>query len=70
MSDDKTLALHVLISKAMEMGYNTLDLAMLVIAALVIYAASRVPVKDAPAKKLGFRSKIKQKAQPDSYSLK
>jgi hypothetical protein len=54
----------------MEMGYNTLDLAMLLVVALVILAASRVPVKDAPAKKLRFRSNIKQKDHPNSYSLK
>jgi hypothetical protein len=54
----------------MEMGYNTLDLAMLLIVAFVIFAASRVPVKDAPAKKLGLRSDIKQEDHPNSYSLK
>lgn len=41
----------------MEMGYNTLDLAMLAIAPTVIYAASRVPVKDAPAKKVGIKAR-------------
>jgi len=54
----------------MEMGYNTLDLAMLLIVALVIYAASRVPVKDAPAKRFGLRSKMRQKGHRNSYSLK
>jgi hypothetical protein len=54
----------------MEMGYNTLDLAMLLVVALVILAASRVPVKDASAKKLRLRSNIKQKDHPNSYSLK
>ncbi|WP_374948797.1 hypothetical protein [Mucilaginibacter sp.] len=52
----------------MEMSYNTIDLAMLAIAAVVIYAASRVPVKDAPPKKL--RSKQKHRGQHNSYSLK
>jgi hypothetical protein len=54
----------------MEMGYNTLDLAMLMIVAFVIFMASRVPVKDAPAKKFGLRSKMKQKDHRNSYSLK
>ena len=52
----------------MEMGYNTLDLAMLVIAVVVLFMASRVPVKDAPAKKFGLKSK--QEDHPNSYSLK
>jgi hypothetical protein len=54
----------------MEMGYNTLDLAMLLIVAFVIFVASRIPVTDTPAKKLGLRSNIKQEDQPNSYSLK
>ena len=53
----------------MEMGYNTLDLAMLVIA-VIIYAASRVPVRDAPVKKLGSKSRNKQESGDNSYSLK
>jgi hypothetical protein len=52
----------------MEIGYNTLDLAMLVIVAFVLFIASRVPVKDAPAKKFGLRSK--QEDHGNSYSLK
>ena len=43
----------------MEMGYNTLDLAMLVIASIVIYAASRVPV-NAPEKKKALRPRLKK----------
>jgi hypothetical protein len=54
----------------MEMGYNTLDLAMLLIVAFVMFAASRIPVKDAPAKKLGLRSNLKKKDHRNSYSLK
>jgi hypothetical protein len=37
--------------KQMEMGYTSLDLAMLLIAAFVIWAASRVPVKHADTQK-------------------
>ncbi|MDB5001312.1 MAG: hypothetical protein JWR76_2389 [Mucilaginibacter sp.] len=58
------------ITNIMQMGYNTLDLAMLLIVAFVIFVATRVPVKDAPAKKLGLRSDIKQEDHPNSYSLK
>jgi hypothetical protein len=51
------------------MGYNTLDLVMFVIVAFILFIASRVPVKDAPAKKVGLRSDM-QKNHPNSYSLK
>ncbi|MBD1395343.1 hypothetical protein [Mucilaginibacter glaciei] len=45
----------------MEMGYNTLDLAMLGIAAVVIYAASRVPVQKPAQQKRAYRLTPKQK---------
>jgi len=47
----------------MEMGYTSLDLAMLLIAAFVIWAASRVPVKQTDAPKRLARPRLKQKNQ-------
>lgn len=52
------------------MGYNTLDLVMLVIVVSILLIASRIPVKDAPAKKVGLRSDIVQEDHANSYSLK
>jgi hypothetical protein len=49
--------------KQMEMGYTSLDLAMLLIAAFVIWAASRVPVKHTDAPKRLARPMLKHKDQ-------
>ncbi|MEB0260277.1 MULTISPECIES: hypothetical protein [unclassified Mucilaginibacter] len=53
----------VLNIKQMEMGYSSLDLAMLLIAAFVIWAASRVPVKRTNEQKRLMRPRLKQKNQ-------
>jgi hypothetical protein len=46
------------------MGYTSLDLAMLLIAAFVIWAASRVPVKHTHTpKSLAARPRLKHKDQ-------
>lgn len=47
----------------MEMGYSSLDLAMLLIAAFVIWAASRVPVKHTDTPKRLARPRLKNKDQ-------
>ena len=48
----------------MEMGYSSLDLAMLLIAAFVIWAASRVPVvKENNVPKRLLKPRLKQKNQ-------
>jgi hypothetical protein len=52
----------------MEMGYSSLDMAMLLIAAFVIWAASRVPVKRTDTPKTLSRPRIKDNNQP-SHSI-
>ncbi|MBL4675330.1 MAG: hypothetical protein JKY70_03870 [Mucilaginibacter sp.] len=52
----------------MEMGYSSLDLVMLLIAALVIWAASRVPVRKDETHRRVMRSRLKSKHQ-HSHSL-
>lgn len=47
----------------MEMGYTSLDLAMLLIAAFVIWAASRVPVKQTDTPKRLARPRLKHEDQ-------
>lgn len=50
------------------MGYSSLDLIMLLIAGLVIWAASRVPVKKDESHRRTMRSRLKEKHQ-HSHSL-
>lgn len=55
----------------MEPGYTTLDLAMLLIASFVIWAASRFPRKNASVVKTYSSARIKRKhRQRNSFLLK
>jgi hypothetical protein len=54
--------------KQMEMGYSSLDLAMLLIAAFVIWTATRVPVKHNDTSKRLTGPRLKQKDQ-HSHSI-
>lgn len=51
------------------MGYNTLDLVMLVIAAFVIWVASRVPQKGAVPQKRGLLARLRRRSHRHSGSL-
>jgi hypothetical protein len=52
----------------MEMGYSSLDLAMLLIAAFVIWVASRIPLKPNGDVKKSIRQRLKNKNQ-HSHSI-